>query len=101
MANRRLHVPKAVTAQLLAAVPAGNNDNVIEQTFAFQGSRYDKPGARFAIVILHRPVITDERPGIVRCLGEFLFLTKRLYESIRFVYRRAGAARNGVLRAAV
>src|SRR6056297_477424 len=86
MAHAVLNMAKAVAAQMLAAVPARDDDHVIGQTFAFEHLQDDLPGPAFAVIVLERGAIgKHDTPGVVRGLGVFLAAFEGLQKGVHRV----------------
>ena len=90
-----------IAAQMLAAVPAGDDDDVVLDAFSFQHSQDDHARAGFAVIVLVLTVIRDETPGVVGGLREFLFAAQFLDKGFGLRLGRAGTARDGVFAASV
>ena len=54
MAHRRLHMAKAIAAKFLSAEPARDDDDVIDQVFAFEHPQDDHARARLSVIRFDR-----------------------------------------------
>ena len=57
--HRLLHMPEAVAAQLLAAKPPRDHDDMVPEPFPFQHAKDDHASAGFAIIILDHLIVAD------------------------------------------
>ncbi len=85
-----------ITAEVLAAVPAGDDDDVVLDALPLKHPQDYHTGAGFSVIVLVLSIIRDEAPGVVRGFGEFLFAAEFLDECFGVGLRRAGAAGYGV-----
>ena len=90
-----------IAAQMLAAIPAGDDDDMVRHAFAFQHPQDDHTGAGFSVIVLVLAGFGDEAPGVVGGLGEFLLAAQFLDKGFRLRLGRARAARDGVFAAPV
>ena len=77
-----LDVAEAVAAEVLAAVPAGDDDEVIFEVFAFEHPKDYHTSTAFAVVVFLVRSVEDCCPGVVSCLGEFLILFEGFEDSV-------------------
>ena len=53
---------KPVTAQMLAAIPAGDDNNFVQDFVTFQHGKNDVAGTAFAIIIFQSAIGSDNNP---------------------------------------
>ena len=99
--DRVLHVPEAVAPQMLAAVPARDDNNGVVQALTLQHPTDHKARAAFAIVILDRPALQQKPPSIMRSARELLVPAQRFDKGFRLFWRCRRPARNRIARAAI
>ena len=77
-----LDVAEAVAAEVLAAVPAGNNDEVVLEVFAFEHPKDYHTSTAFAVVVFFWSPVEDCRPGVVCRAREFLVFLQGFERSV-------------------
>lgn len=98
MAYGVLNMAKTVAAQMFAAVPAGDHNDMIMQFFPLQHSDDDHAGPGFAVVTLGRSIPLKEGPAIMSSLGEFFTAAELLDKGLCLRSRAARPARNRIFR---
>lgn len=92
-------MPEAVAAQLLAAEPPRDHDDVVQEPVPFEHAKDDHAGSSLAIIVLDHLIAADEPPGIVVGLCEFPVALQFGQKDPRFVGRTARPARDGIFQA--
>ena len=101
MGNAILHPAEPVAAQMGAAEPAGDDDDVVGERRPLEHPDDHYARAGLAVVVLYRAVLGEQGPGVVGGLGEFLLALELLEEGERVLPGGSGPAGDGVLGAAV
>lgn len=72
--HRLLDMPEAVAAEVLAAEPPRDDDNVLAQRFPLEHAKDDHACPSLSIIVLDQLITADERRRIVSGLGDFLVM---------------------------
>lgn len=76
-----LHAAKSITAEMHAAIPARDDNEMITQLGPFQHTQYDRACTAFTIVVLDGSgFVTQERPCVVGRFRETLVTFEGLKE---------------------
>ena len=96
-----LDMAEAVSAQVFAAIPACDHDNVVMQALSLQHLDDQHAGPGFAVVVLYRHAVLQERPGVVGRFQKLLLAAKLLDKRLGLIGRVALSAGDRVLGASV
>ena len=73
---------EAVAAEVFAAVPTCDNDEVVLEVFAFEHPKDYHTSTAFAVVVFLRDSVEDRGPGVVSGLSEFFIFLQGFEGSV-------------------
>ena len=93
VAHGVLDVAEAVSAKVLAAVPACHHDDFADTSFALQHAQDYHPRARLSVVVFQGGAVgQQDRPSVMRRARELLVAAQRFDERLGRVGGRAWPA---------
>lgn len=75
-----------VAAEVFAAIPSGDDDDVVRHALTLQHPQNDHASTGFSIIVLVLAIIRDKAPGVVGGFGELLLAAEFFDEGLRFSF---------------
>lgn len=101
MAHAILNMPETITSEMFAAIPAGDNDEMVFKGFSLEHAQDHHACAGLAVIVLDRRSLNNRSPCVVRGFREFLVSAQRLDGVLNILFRCNRPARDRVFRAPV